>query len=90
MSGYLKWLDFSSAERERTFSILASLEEKGTVDDLGIGAVRDAIADHHFPGISTIQTRAKYFLFLAYIQSLEQSQVADERIEASLKEGKSG
>jgi hypothetical protein len=87
MSGYFKWLDFSSAEREQTFSILASLEEKGTVDDLGIGAVRDAIADHHFPGISTIQTRAKYFLFLAWIfQSLEQSQVADERIEASLKE----
>jgi hypothetical protein len=87
MSGYLKWLDFSSAERERTFSILASLEEKGTVDDLGIGAVRDAIADHHFPGISTIQTRAKYFLFLAWIfKSLEQSQVADERIEASLME----
>ena len=87
MSGYFKWLDFSSAERERTFSILASLEEKGTVDDLGIGAVRDAIADHHFPGISTIQTRAKYFLFLAWIfKSLEQSQVADERIEASLKE----
>ena len=87
MSGYFKWLDFSSAERERTFSILASLEEKGTVDDLGIGAVRDAIADHHFQGISTIQTRAKYFLFLAWIfKSLEQSQVADERIEASLKE----
>lgn len=87
MSGYFKWLDFSSAERERTFSILASLEEKGTVDDLGIGAIRDAIADHHFQGISTIQTRAKYFLFLAWIfKSLEQSQVADERIEASLKE----
>lgn len=87
MSGYFRWLDFSSAEREQTFTILTSLEEKGTVDDLGIGAVRDAIADHHFPGISTIQTRAKYFLFLAWIfKSLEQSQVADERIEASLKE----
>lgn len=87
MNGYFKWLDFSSAERERTLAVLASLEEKGTVDDLGIGAVRDAIADHLFPGISTIQTRAKYFLFLAWIfKSLEQSQVADERIEASLKE----
>jgi hypothetical protein len=87
MNGYFKWLDFSSAERERTFAVLASLEEKGTVDDLGVGAVRDAIADHLFPGISTIQTRAKYFLFLAWIfKSLEQSQVADERLEASLKE----
>lgn len=70
-----------------SLSWLRSKREAGTVDDLGVGAVRDAIADHLFPGISTIQTRAKYFLFLAWIfKSLEQSQVADERIEASLKE----
>jgi len=30
--------------------------EQSTVDELGIGTVRDALADGLFPGISTIQT----------------------------------
>lgn len=38
------------------------LREKGTLDELGIGQVRDAFADLLFPGFSTIQTRAKYFI----------------------------
>lgn len=34
----------------------------GTLDELGIGHVRDAFSDCLFPGFSTIQTRAKYFI----------------------------
>lgn len=46
--------------------------EKGTLDELGIGTIRDTFGDHFFPGTSTIQTRAKYFLFLPWIfQGLE-------------------
>lgn len=41
-------------------------EEPGTRDELGIGPVRDAFSDLLFPGTSTIQTRARYFLFIAW------------------------
>ena len=46
--------------------------EQGTVDELGVGRIRDALADHLFPGTSTIQTRARYMLFVPWIyQALE-------------------
>lgn len=56
------WVDFSSEERERVSQVLAMLKEKGTLDELGIGQVRDAFAEQLFPGFSTIQTRAKYLV----------------------------
>ncbi|MDD3813132.1 MAG: DUF6361 family protein [Desulfocapsaceae bacterium] len=56
------WVDFSSTDRERVLQVLAMLKEPGTLDELGIGQIRDAFADSLFPGFSTIQTRAKYFV----------------------------
>lgn len=61
------WIDFSPAHRERVAAILDMLKPEGVVDELGIGSIRDAIADQMFPGISTIQTRAKYFFIIPYI-----------------------
>lgn len=61
------WIDFSSTERERVSQVLSMLQEKGTLDELGIGQIRDAFADQLFPGFSTIQTRAKYFVTIPYI-----------------------
>ncbi|GGE69765.1 hypothetical protein GCM10011533_22650 [Streptosporangium jomthongense] len=56
------WVDFSSTDREKVSQVLAMLQESGTLDELGIGQIRDAFADLLFPGFSTIQTRAKYFI----------------------------
>jgi len=58
----LGWVDFSSTDREQVSKILAMLREPGTLDELGIGQIRDAFADLLFPGFSTIQTRAKYLI----------------------------
>ncbi len=41
--------------------------DKGTVDDLGIGTIRDAINNRLFPGTSIVQTRARYYLFIPWI-----------------------
>lgn len=38
--------------------------------NLGFAPIRDAFADYFFPGTSTIQTRARYFLFVPWIMSL--------------------
>lgn len=61
------WIDFSRKDRNRVNSILDMLRPEGQVDELGIGTLRDGIADRLFPGISTIQTRAKYFFIIPYI-----------------------
>jgi len=51
-------------------NVLALLKEPGTLDELGIGQVRDAFADVLFPGFSTIQTHARYFLAIPRIFTL--------------------
>lgn len=56
------WIDFSPSDRDRVNTALAMLSEPGTLDELGIGRIRDGYANLLFPGISTLQTRAKYFI----------------------------
>ena len=46
---------------------MAALNEPSTLDELGIGPVRNAFSDALFPGTSTVQTRARYFLFVPWI-----------------------
>lgn len=61
------WVDFSAQERARTLTVLNSLSEPGSVDELGIGIVRDAFADLFFPGTSTLLTKARYFFLVPYL-----------------------
>jgi len=61
------WIDFSPDHRDRVAAVLDMLKPEGVVDELGIGSIRDALADEMFPGISTIQTRAKYFFIIPYL-----------------------
>ena len=63
----LSWLDSSEHERRSVMELVSALNEPGTLDELGIGTIRDTIADTFFPGTSTIQTRARYFLFIPWI-----------------------
>lgn len=67
MTSSLGWIDFSSEHRERVRTVLDLLSAPGVVDELGIGVVRDALADRMFPGISTVQTRPKYFTLTALL-----------------------
>ena len=73
MSSSFAWLDYSDGERRRVLDVVRSLNEKDTRDELGIATVRDGLADLLAPGISTIQTRVRYFLFLPWIyQQMEE------------------
>lgn len=69
----LGWIDFSKNERNKVLSVLELLSERSTLDELGIAPIRDGFAERFFPGTSTIQTRAKYFLIVPYaLKELEQ------------------
>ena len=64
---FLTWVDFDSDQKKKMAEVIRLFSEQGVRDELGFGTVRDVIADKLFPGTSTIQTRAKYFLFVPYI-----------------------
>ena len=60
------WIDFSRNDRSKVLNVLASLGERETLDELGISPIRDGFAELFFPGTSTLQTKAKYFLIIPY------------------------
>ena len=67
MPSTLSWLDFAESDRQRAMQVIDLFREKNTVDELGFAPIRDALADALFPGTSTIQTRAKYFLLVPWV-----------------------
>lgn len=72
------WIDFSKSERDKVASVIEGLRKKGVLDELGIAQIRDGFANLFFPGTTTIQTRAKYFLMVPYIfKSLESNSIKD-------------
>src|SRR4051812_44875371 len=81
MPSSISWLDYSERDRRRAIEVIKLFEEKSTGDELGVGSVRDAFADRLFPGLSTIQSRAKYFLLVPWTYLfLEQRQVSSREI----------
>jgi hypothetical protein len=80
----LTWVDHDSEARDRSLRILALFHERESRDELGLGAVRDSIADQLFPGTSTIQTRLRYMLFVPWIyRRLEQERLSADRFGAA-------
>jgi hypothetical protein len=69
MPSQFAWVDFAEEDRRKVAELLALLNEQDTRDELGLGAIRDHLADTMFPGTSTIQTRARYLLFIPWIYS---------------------
>ncbi len=67
MNSTFTWLDYSERDRRRMVDVIEALQETEARDELGIGGVRNALADKLFPGTSTLQTRARYFLFVPWI-----------------------
>lgn len=84
---FFGWLDYDERDAQRMREVFAAFDDKDTVDSLGLGVIRDSISDQLFPGISTIQTRARYFFFVPWIcQILEAEAVPPGRFIARLKD----
>jgi hypothetical protein len=72
MTSTFAWLDFDEPARQRMREIVELLRESGSLDELGLGRIRDAFSDRLFPGTSVLWRRARYLLFVAWIyQRLE-------------------
>jgi hypothetical protein len=67
--------------------VVSLFREQGTVDELGIGPVRDAISNALFPGLSVLHTRARYLLFVPWLaRELEQEHVPARQAQAKLRQ----
>ncbi|WP_420635701.1 DUF6361 family protein [Candidatus Palauibacter sp.] len=66
MASTLTWLDYSERDRRRALDVIDLFRETGTVDELGLAGIRNSFSDLFFPGTSTIQTRACYFLLVPW------------------------
>lgn len=61
------WIDFSDNDKQKVLKVIELLREKGTVDELGVGVIRNALSDAMFPCITTIMSRAKYYFIIPRI-----------------------
>lgn len=66
MMSSLTWLDYSEQDRRRALEVIDLFRETSTVDELGLASVRNSYSDLFFPGTSTVQTRARYFLLVPW------------------------
>ena len=60
----LGWVDYSRQERETIKELLKMLGDSSSLDELGVGIVRDTISDLLYPGTSVLHTRAKYYILI--------------------------
>jgi len=63
----LTWLDLTAADRDKVRRVLDLFSEQGTVDELGLGSLRDTLSNALFPGTSVLHTRMRYVLFIPWI-----------------------
>ena len=80
------WLDFNDDAARKMNETLRALDEPSTLDPLGLGSIRDAFSDLIAPGTSTIHTRLRYFLFIAWIcQRIEKSDTTATQFASRLR-----
>lgn len=67
MASSFGWVAVDSEQRRQMLEAVDLFRDRGTIDDLGIGAIRDAFSDTLFPGTSTLHTRLRYILFVPWL-----------------------
>lgn len=85
LNSSITWLDFSEDDRHKMTEVISFFKLRETRDELGLGSIRNALADLLFPGTTTLQTRARYFLFIPWIYThFERRRVPSARVATRL------
>ena len=86
MQATLTWLDLTASDRDKMRRVLDLFKEQGTLDEMGLGSLRDALSDALFPGTSSIQTRLRYVLFVPWLyRRLEGHRVRSSDVERAAR-----
>ena len=82
----ISWIDFSEQDRRKMMEVVALFKQRDTRDELGLGSIRDTFANLFFPGTTTLQTRARYILFVPWLYlDYERKRVPSSRIAQRLR-----
>lgn len=74
------FVSFNQEALNRANKVMKLLQGQGAIDELGLGRIRDAFSNMMFPGMSVLQTHAKYFVLLpALYAHLEKTRISDSR-----------
>jgi hypothetical protein len=80
------WLDGDDSHRSAMLEVVKLFEDASTVDELGIGSVRDTFSNTFFPGTSTLHTRARYLLFIPWlVNDVARHRWSTDRAQAELR-----
>ena len=91
MPSRFAWIDVDEASRRTMLDFIDQFRDQGTLDEIGIGTIRDAFADYFFPGTTTVQTRARYFLFVPWIyRRLESKNTSSAELARKLRAAELG
>ena len=81
------WIDHSEKQRRQVLEAIDQFREKDTRDELGTARIRDAFSDLLFPGTGALQSRARYFLFIAWMyREMETRKVPSSEIARRVRE----
>ncbi|MCK1513073.1 hypothetical protein IVB22_10920 [Bradyrhizobium sp. 190] len=83
---FLGWIDHDAEQEDAILRGLGAAKGQDARDELGLGTIRDSFADLFFPGLSTIQQRVRYFLFVQWCCEVAASQGESDRILSRLRE----
>ena len=50
MEPALTWIDLTASDRDQMRRVLDLFKEQGTLDEMGLGSLRDVLSDALFPG----------------------------------------
>lgn len=67
MTSRFGWLDHDDTHRAQMMEVIKLFQDQGSIDELGIGSIRDAFSNSFFPGTSVLHTRARYLLFIPWL-----------------------
>jgi len=60
MQPTLTWIDLTASDRDKMRRVLDLLNEQGTLDEMGLGSLRDAVPTRCSRGGRTIQTWSRH------------------------------
>lgn len=66
MTSLISWLDANTHENNRMRELVKLFSTPETIDDLGIGQIRDVISNTLFPGTSVLHAGARYLLLVPW------------------------
>lgn len=80
------WYAIDPDQRRRMMEAVDLFREKATIDDLGIGGIRDSFSDVLFPGTSTLQTRLRYVLFVPWLMQASMHRDTEREMQTAFRD----